>query len=395
MTEYSLPEPRGARRVYLDQAATSWPKCEAATKAAFDFIRDCGATAGRGAYTSSQVAERWLEDARVRLAQLIGASSAQSIAICTSGTHALNTGLQGIVKAGEHVLTTGIEHNSVLRPLQALTRLRKIEVSHASSNAAGVVDVQAARELLQPNTRLICVGHASNVTGAVQDLSAWRQLANECGARLLVDASQTLGYLPIHVSQLGIDILAAAGHKGLRGLPGTGLLFVTPQLTAELEGMMFGGTGRASESIDERQAWPANIEVGNLNMLGVISMAAAAQELLSDSSCYTRWQRPFERLRVGLGKIPSVKIIADFPLAEFTRVPLLSMIVDGWEIHDLAAILDTSFGIETRAGWHCAALVHADVGSAETNGTLRLSTGHSTTLDEVDYTISAFKEILG
>jgi cysteine desulfurase / selenocysteine lyase len=395
VTEDSRPHGSMTRRIYLDHAATAWPKCEAASMAAFEFLRDCGATAGRGAYTSSQVAERWLEDARVRLAQLIGTTSSTSIAICNSGTHALNLGLQGILRTGEHVLTTGIEHNSVLRPLQALIRSRQIEVSHSPSDSAGVVDVRAARELVRPNTRLICVGHASNVTGAVQDLGAWRALASACNARLLVDASQTLGYIPIDVDNQGIDILAAAGHKGLRALPGTGFLYVASELSAGLQPTMFGGTGRASESIDETPTWPSSFEVGNLNMLGVVSMAVAAESLMSDSSGFSSWQSPFERLRQGLSEIPNVKVIADFPLEDFPRVPLMSLIVDGWDVHDLAAILDTSFGIETRAGWHCAALVHAPIGSKEACGTLRLSTGHTTSLDEVDFTIAAFKEILG
>lgn len=386
--------PHSERRVYLDHAATSWPKCEIAMKAAFDFQRDCGATAGRGAYTSSQVAERWLDDARMRLANLVGASSPRCIAICNSGTHALNAGLQGILRPGDHVLTTGIEHNSVLRPLHALIGTRQIEVTHAPSNAEGVVDVALARDMLQANTRLVCVGHASNVTGAVQSLASWRELASFTNARLLVDASQTLGYLPIDVAAVGVDILASAGHKGLRALPGTGFLYLASDLHDQLKAMQFGGTGRSSESLETGQSWPASVEVGNLNMLGVVSMAAAAEVLMADATCFSSWQPAFERLRLGLGRIPNVSVIANKPVSEFPRVPLLSLTVDGWDVHDLAAILDTSFGIETRAGWHCAALIHASVGSADSHGTLRLSTGHTTDFEEVDYVLAAFREIL-
>jgi selenocysteine lyase/cysteine desulfurase len=377
----------------LDHAATTWPKNPRAVQAAFDFIRDCGATAGRGTYQSSAIAERWLTAARDNLAKLIGAASGHSIAMCTSGTHALNAALMGLLRPGDHLLTTDMEHNSVLRPIAALERTLGIQVSHAPSDSSAIADVKQAAAWLRPNTKLIVVGHASNVTGAVQSLEPWSALARQSGATLVVDASQTLGYLPIDVQAMGIDVLAAAGHKGLRALPGSGLLYVKPELQSQILPLMFGGTGRASEQLDGGQGWPSAIEVGNLNLPGAISMAVAAEDLLADASQWSMWQTAFDRLIEGLSTINGLHLVGYPGLLSAARVPLVSLLAEQWDVHDLAAVLDTSFGIETRAGWHCAALVHAALGSTDTGGTLRLSTGHTTTLEEVEITISAFHTI--
>lgn len=313
--------------------------------------------------------------------------------MCTSGTHALNAALMGLLRPGDHLLTTAMEHNSVLRPIAALERTLGIQVSHAPSDSSAIADVKRAAEWLRPNTKLLVVGHASNVTGAVQSLEPWRELARQCGAALVVDASQTLGYLPLDVQAMGIDVLAAAGHKGLRALPGSGLLYVKPELQSHVQPLMFGGTGRASEQLDGGQGWPSAIEVGNLNLPGAISMAVAAEDLLADASQWSIWQTAFDRLIEGLSSINGLHLVGYPGLLSAARVPLVSLLAEQWDVHDLAAVLDTSFGIETRAGWHCAALVHAALGSIDTGGTLRLSTGHTTTLAEVEITISALNTI--
>jgi cysteine desulfurase / selenocysteine lyase len=400
------------RRVYLDNAATSWPKSSAACEAAMAFVRDCGATAGRGVYTSGQVADRWLSNARRNLARLIGANNPQGLAICCSGTHALNAALHGVLHPGDRVVTTAIEHNSVLRPLNRLVEQLGIELVIAPCDAWGIVDIEQAAALVDSRTALLVVGHASNVTGAVQDLKRWSQLASQASARLLVDASQTLGYLPISVERDGIDMLAAAGHKGLRAMPGTGFLYASPDLHVAFQPLMSGGTGLQSETLDAGVTWPACVEVGNLNMAGVVSMAVAAEEAqnqLSRSPEPTSqpWLPPFQRLLEGLRGQVGLSI-AGHPTGAGApvHVPLVSVLVDDWDVHDFAAVLDTHFGIEARAGWHCAALVHQSLspgvgdrsgGTSQLgySGTLRLSTGHSTSIEEIEYTLDAFRQILG
>ena len=404
------------QRIYLDNAATSWPKPPAVLDAAEKFMRQCGATAGRGAYRSALVAERWLTDARFQLAQLLGAPDGHSIALCSSGTHALNSALWGLLRPGDHVITSATEHNSLLRPLKQLETHHGIRLSVVPCDAAGTLDLNAAREMVCDTTRWIAVGQASNVTGRILPLQPWRDLAQRCGAHLLVDASQTLGYVPIDVQASGIDVLAAAGHKGLRGLPGTGLLMVTSSLQQQLRPMMFGGTGSASEQLQAGQAWPQSIEVGNLNLPAIVSLAVAAAELnrASDVSAdrtgpaqRDAWRGPFEQLVAGLIALPGVRLIGwpeqdaradrEDASADLSagRIPVISMQVAGWDVHDLANILDSSFGIEVRAGWHCAALVHQALETEDSGGTLRLSPGVSTTSQEIELTLAALREILG
>ncbi len=383
------------RRVYLDNAATSWPKSTAAVDAAEQFIRNCGATSGRGAYRSALQADRWLSIARTNVARLVKAEGAEAVAICTSGTHALNAALWGLVRPGDHVISTAIDHNSLLRPLKNLELNWGIELSLVASDADGFVDPRQAESLICDTTRWFAIGHASNVTGRVQDIQHWSELAQRCGAKLLVDASQTLGYIPIDMQNSRIDVLAAAGHKGLRALAGTGLLVVRRELQSQLRPLMFGGTGLASEQLADGQAWPQAIEVGNLNMPGVVSMAVAAAEAEQQYAVGCNvWHSRLQQLVNGLRGIAGVQLIGwtgDQDL--LNRIPVVSLQVVGWDVHDLAVVLD-SFGIEVRAGWHCAALVHQALGTARNGGTLRLSPGNSTTEEEIEYVLSAFRQIL-
>lgn len=403
------------RRIYLDNAATTWPKSTAALQAAEEFTRDCGATAGRGAYRSGMTADRWLSTARTNLARLVKAHAAASVAICNSGTHALNAALWGLVRTGDHVITTGIDHNSLLRPLKNMETHGGIRLSVVPSDETGYVDPASAESMVCESTTWFAVGHASNVTGRVQDIDRWSDLAHRSGAKLLVDASQTLGYLAIDMQTSRIDALAAAGHKGLRALAGTGILVLQPELHSQLRPLMYGGTGVASEQLAGGVQWPQSVEVGNLNMPGVVSMAVAAAEVEQQLDEHRRrWQSRLQQLTSGLACLPGVELFgwnAELDsneldsnelqsneltaAADYTagRIPVVSLRVAGWDVHDLASVLD-SFGIEVRAGWHCAALVHESLGSAEGGGTLRLSPGVSTTAEDIDYVLSIFRRLV-
>lgn len=384
-------------RVYLDNAATSWPKPESVLAEVERYIRDCGATAGRGAYASGLEADRWLQHARRSVAELIG-GSASEVAFCSSGTHALNAVMWGLLRPGSHIITTAMEHNSVLRPLAHLKNVLGVEFDVVECDGDGRAVMDQAADLVRPATCLLAVGHASNVTGAMNYLEPWRALAAQCGAILMVDASQTLGYASIDVQAMGIDVLAAAGHKGLRGLAGTGLVYVHQNLHAGFRPLLVGGTGRESESMDATADWPYCIEAGNLNLPGVVSMAVAADELLAlePAALHSGWFDSYAVLVRGLSQIAGVELVgcggAELQTDD-PRVPVVSVRVGGWDVHDLASVLDANFGIEARAGWHCAALVHTRIGSDVTAGTLRLSTGRATTTDDVQRTLDAFRAL--
>ena len=386
------------KRIYLDHAATSWPKCPKALQAAQEFIADCGATAGRGSYTSAQLADSWLLRARNEVGQLLGCSATHQIAFCHSGTHALNALLLGLIRPGDRVLTSESEHNSVLRPLHWMREEAGVELHLVPSNGAAIASLADADAILSKSpdgqTSWIALTHASNVTGAVQDLAEWSNLARRHNTRLIVDASQTLGYLPIDLDSLQIAGLASAGHKGLRALAGTGLVAVCNELIDSLRPIMRGGTGVSSEQIAAPPEWPHTIEVGNLNLPGIVSMAAAAKSL-NESPAYDVWKPQFKKLIQGLRNQSSIHIFGDRTMTndQTERMPLASLRVEGWDNHDLANVLDTSFGIECRSGFHCAGAIHPRLNGAET-GTLRLSVGHSTTLEEIETTLQAFECIL-
>lgn len=391
-----------ARRVYLDNAATSWPKCSAAVDAAQRFVLDCGATTGRGAYSSALEAERQVESARRSLSRLIGASRPSQVAFCTSGTHALNVLLGGLLRSGDHLITTAMEHNSVLRPLHELSVNSNVHYSVLPVNERGLADPRGVAAVRTEQSKYLLVGHASNVTGHMHDLAAWSRTAQELGLELIVDTSQTLGYQQIAFDAWNLAALASAGHKGLGALPGTGFVAVRESLIDEVQPIVSGGTGVASERVDDRPEWPLSVEVGNLNTMGVVSMGAAAGQLLSSEFPGT-WRSSFERLYRGLLTIPGLSVVGGMDaMGEVgllaaeglgQRVPVVSISVAGWAPYDLATVLDGEFGIEVRAGYHCAALVHEKLGT-QNEGTLRLSTGHHTTHDEVDYVLSAFQSIL-
>lgn len=407
------------RRLYFDQAATTWPKLPEAIAAAENFVHECGATSGRGAYSSARAADRWLTQARHNLSRLLGARDASDVALCTSGTHALNAILLGLFEPGDHVITTAIEHNSVLRPLEHLRRTRDVNVSIAPCDVSGLVDMDAAGRILRTQqTRAVVISHASNVTGRLQDVAEWSQLAHEHGALLIVDASQTVGYVPLRMEELGIDALASAGHKGLGALAGTGFVIAAPAVQATLKPLMFGGTGFASEQIDFVPKWPQTIEVGNINLPGVVSMAAAADVWLrADDAAMLGWRRPLAHFVHGIRQLPkrdNLRLLghagdsesgdehangregslAD-PLAKAIQwLPIVSLELKGWDIHEAAAVLDSNFGVETRAGFHCAALIHAAIGTHTEGGTLRFSLSHQTSLVDVDDALHALQSIL-
>ncbi|MEM7473953.1 MAG: aminotransferase class V-fold PLP-dependent enzyme [Planctomycetota bacterium] len=384
------------RRIYMDNAATTWPKCQAGVQAACDYVEHCGATAGRGAYRSALNAENLLLEARVNVADLIGAQNSKTIAFCNSGTHALNCLLHGLLDRESIVLTTEMEHNSVLRPLVQLFGGTDENLCFAPADASGRADLTATEGMVTEKTQALVLGHASNVTGAVNDLGTWSQFARRNGLTFLVDVSQTLGYVPINCDASGIGGLAAAGHKGLRGLVGTGLLMLGVDYWPNLIPLMQGGTGTASENVRANPTWPHSVEVGNLNLPGIASMSAAAGQLARLEDLAAGWRPTFEHLVRGLLEIESVNVVGDYDFSkEHNFVPVVSIKVDDWDIGDLGNILDGEYGIEARTGWHCAALVHDHLGSVESGGTLRFSTSRSTSIDEVDFVLASLREILG
>ncbi|HEY1601625.1 MAG TPA: aminotransferase class V-fold PLP-dependent enzyme [Pirellulales bacterium] len=380
-------------RIYLDNAATSWPKPEAVYQAIDRYQREVGASVGRGVYSDAVTALEMVDSTRRALAHWIGAPKSRHVAFTLNGTDALNTAIHGALCDGGHVVTTLAEHNSVLRPLAALADAGRIEVSRVPCDGAGVVDPAEIRRALRPSTRLVALVHASNVTGAIQPAEEIGRIVREHGALFLLDAAQTVGEIPIDVEQLHVDLLAAPGHKGLLGPLGTGFLYVRPGVEAFIPPFRQGGTGTQSDRSRQPDVLPEKYEAGNLNVPGIVGLGAGLAWLLAQEieslrgKAITRTRRLIE----GLTAIKGVRVYG--PRLAEARVAVVSMTLAGYDPQELAATLDATFGVQVRAGLHCAPLMHRALGTAPSGGTVRFSPGPLTTDAEIEVAIAAVAEV--
>jgi cysteine desulfurase family protein len=379
-------------RIYLDNAATSWPKPESVYRAVDEYQRRLGAPAGRGTYREAAETERIVVSCRQRIAELIGAGEARRIVFTQNGTDSLNLALHGVLRPGDHVVTSVCEHNSVLRPLRFLGEHRGVTTTYVRCDGAGIVSLDDIRRAITPKTRLIALVHASNVTGAIQPVREVGQLAASRGVLFLVDAAQTLGYIPVDVKSLHCSLLAAPGHKGLVGPLGTGILYVAPGVEAHLLPLRQGGTGTRSDEDTQPTTLPDRYESGNVNVPGIVGLEAGVRHVqaFEVGRCEAHFRALKARLLSGLGEIGGVKIYG--PPAGIHRVGVVSLNVAGYDPQELASLLDANWSIQTRAGIHCAPRMHAALGTAPA-GTLRLSVGHFTTEAEIDAAIAALGEI--
>ncbi|REK10280.1 MAG: aminotransferase class V-fold PLP-dependent enzyme [Planctomycetota bacterium] len=389
MSDVSHEQPR----IYLDNAATSWPKPEEVYVAVDHYLRVLGAPAGRSGYAEAAIVERGVEEARRRLAKLVGLTDPSHLIFTLNGTDSLNLVLHGLLGEGDHVVTTVVEHNSVLRPLAALQETVGVSVTRVGCDAAGVVDPQEVHKALRPNTRLVAISHASNVTGAMQPVAEIAYLARAAEALVLCDAAQTAGHMPIDMEQLGIDFLASSGHKALLGPLGTGMLAIRPEAAPRLKSVRQGGTGTSSDSDRQPETLPAKFESGNLNVAGILGLSAGVEFLqkrgVAAIECEGRAR--CRQLMEGLREIPGLAILG--PEDARDRVPLVSVVLSGYDPQEVALGLDAVYRIQVRPGLHCAPLMHQALGTSGTGGTVRLSMGAFTTEAEIDAAITAVAEI--
>lgn len=377
------------QRVYLDHGATSWPKSGAVLDAMDEFARNCGAAAGRGGYRSAAIADRVVATTRKSIANLIHAESSDCISLHSNGTSALNSAIHGMLRSGDHVVTNAAEHNSVLRPLHQLESAGIISLTVVPTDDQGAVDASQVLESVGPKTRLVTLTHASNVTGYVEPIGEVGSGLRESPAFFLCDAAQTFGALPIDVRGSGIDLLAAPGHKASGGPLGTGFLYVSPSTHSELLPMIQGGTGSQSESLEMPTAMPSKLEAGNLNVPALAGWNAALGQLSATElkSRIRILSSLTDHLYDGLAQIDGIRLFG-----RSKSLPIASIAISGYTVTDAAIILDSEFGIETRAGLHCAALIHQFLGS-KAEGTLRISAGHGTTESDIKTVVAAISDI--
>ncbi|MEE3372201.1 MAG: aminotransferase class V-fold PLP-dependent enzyme [Planctomycetota bacterium] len=381
------------RRIYLDNAATSWPKPESVYCAVTHAMRELGAPAGRGTYAEATEVERLLRETRRGMAQLLGTPEARSVIFTANGTDSLNLAIHGMLRPGDHVVTSMVEHNSTLRPLRQAQEHQAVTVTRVPCNGEGLVNPDDIRAAIQPHTRMIAMVHVSNVTGAIQPVSEVGKIAAEHQICYLVDAAQSLGHLPFDLEATQADLVAAPGHKGLLGPLGSGILYIHPKCEAELMPIRQGGTGTQSETDAQPETLPDRFESGNHNVPSLLGLRAGIAYLAEQgvTTICDHEQQLAERLRQGLREIKGLQIYG--PQNVLHRAGVVSLRLDGYEPQELAMLLDSHHRIQARAGFHCAPLVHKQIGTDQQGGTLRLSVGALTTIAEIDTAVEAIGEI--
>ena len=377
--------------IYLDNAATSFPKPKQVIDAVAHYLNEIGGNPGRAAHAPAREAGRVIDRTRRSLAKLLGNVEPSRILCTPSTTVALNLAFKGLLQADDHVVTTSMEHNSVMRPLRGL---QKLGISHSQipCSPRGELDPADISPLIRPQTRLIALIHGSNVTGNLMPLSEVGRIAREHGILLLVDAAQTMGRIPIDPQESNIDLLAGPGHKGLLGPMGTGFLYVRPGL--ELEPLWEGGTGTYSESMEQPETWPERFESGTLNAPGLAGLAAGITEVqkLGLEAIAAHEQSLIESLAAGLSQLPGIILYGSPDKSSCTGT--LSFNVQELDCSEVAHILDTAYAIAVRSGLHCAPAAHRTINTFP-HGTVRASVGPYNTQEDIHTLVHALSEIVG
>jgi cysteine desulfurase / selenocysteine lyase len=381
--------------IYLDNAATSFPKPEAVYQALDDFARTKLANPGRSSHRMAKDAERVIDDARLALNRFFNGEGHRQWVFTLNCTDGLNMAIKGSLRPGDHAVTTDLEHNSISRPLRALEKAGVITLTRVRSEH-GYVDPQAIREALTPKTRLVAMTHASNVLGTVQPIEAIARLAREAGALFLVDAAQSAGVVPIDLKATPIDLLAFPGHKALFGPTGTGALYVRPGLT--IRNWREGGTGGDSKSEVQPEEMPHALEGGTPNALGIAGLAAGIQWVAARGVETNRRHEVDLLQRVvdwveAKGRADGWRVAGRWdPDSHVGALSLVTPNLDELHPQNLADMLDTSFSIAVRPGLHCAPYIHRNLATFP-DGTLRLSPGPFNTPEQIDIFLDALMEI--
>ncbi|MGO9374186.1 MAG: aminotransferase class V-fold PLP-dependent enzyme [Syntrophobacteraceae bacterium] len=374
------------RLIYLDNAATTFPKPREVLDRMLQGYIEMGVSPGRGSYDLALEAEDFVQRARKQLALFFGAPDADRIIFADNATDALNIALKGLLQPGDHVISTRLEHNSVLRPLHHFRERGWISYDLVRFDGKGFVDPDEIGQNVKQNTRLVIVSHASNVLGAVQPVKEIGRVCAERGIPLIIDASQSAGRIPIDMTAWNVSAVGFTGHKALLGPTGIGGLAVCPDL--DIKPSRFGGTGVDSRSPIHTEAFPQRLEAGTLNLIGIMGLSAGIDYIMRKGmeSIHGEEMALLKRLRDGLSGLKHVEMYCAEDLS--SHVAVLTANVDDVNPEDAGAILDGDFNIAVRVGLHCAPLVHEDLGTIN-RGAVRFSPGIFNTPEDIDDDIMA------
>jgi cysteine desulfurase family protein len=375
---------------YLDNAASSWPKPPQVMEAMMTYIRDNGANPGRGSHKMAVDASRALFEGRKQLGRLFGIKNPNDISYSLNTTEALNLAIKGFLQDGDHVICTAVEHNSVRRPLEYLRKNKGIEISYVKTDVHGNISIKDLQKAILKNTRLVVCNHSSNLLGSILPIGEIGELTRSMGIRLLVDAAQSAGVIPIDVNAMGIDMLAFPGHKSLLGPQGTGGIYIHSDI--DLEPTMHGGTGSQSEAIDQPTVRPDRYEAGTQNAVGIVGLTAGVRIILNDTvqKIHTKEWNFTQHIMEGLQAIKGVQILG--PKLGEARTGIVSFTMQGLDSSEVAFQLDRNYNIAVRAGYHCTPLAHEMAGTLG-HGAVRASVGYYNTLSQVEQFVRAIQEI--
>lgn len=377
--------------IYLDNASTSYPKPACVWEAAKDYIENVGANPGRSGNYLARKAEIIVNNCRNNLAKLFNIKDPDTIAFTFNATHALNTILKGTLYQGDHVVITNFEHNSVIRPVEKLKRANIVEYDIVESDSEGIFDLSKFEAVIKENTKLIVVNHASNVLGVIAPIEEVITLAHKHGVKVLIDASQTAGFLDIDVNALNIDYMVFTGHKALLGASGTGGFYAKDPYAVKT--LMEGGSGSNSLSPVHPGSLPDKFEAGTMNYLGIAGLGASLDKLLINGIGVSR------KLELALTKklideLSAIEAITIYGTTDINRkVPVVSFNIAGQTASEVATILDQKYKIMVRPGLQCAPLIHKTLETSP-NGTVRVSLGANNTQNDIHNFITAIHEIV-
>ncbi len=380
----------------MDNAATSFPKPLAVGEAMVRYAKDLGASAGRGAYAEAIETGALISECRRRLNKLLHGQNPDHFIFTLNCSDALNLAIKGLIHPGKksHGICTHIDHNSILRPMNALMDAGLIEQTRVPvDSSTGLVDPDDIRKAIRPDTRLIAITHISNVTGTVQPIREIGKIAREHGVPFVVDAAQSAGHVPIDVQSDCIDLLAAPGHKALLGPLGTGFLYLRPGMEKIVRTLREGGTGSVSEDDRQPEFLPDKYEPGSHNAIGIIGLSEGVKFIL-DQTVEKLAAHELDLVRTFLEGVSNVEGLSYFgPQGVRSRVGVFTVKLDGYDPQELSAILESQFGVLTRSGIHCAPLAHAAIGTLKNGGATRFSFGPFLSKQDVKYATDALAEI--
>jgi len=376
--------------IYLDNAATTFPKPKEVLDQMYDAYRRFGVNPGRSGYDLCVVAGDLVFEARKALTRFFGGTDPLRLVFAQNATEALNLALLGILGPGDHAITTTVEHNSVIRPLNHLRRDHGVELDYVPVGADFRLDPGEVAKRFRKNTKLVVVNHGSNVIGTVQPVAEIGRLCRERGILFVIDAAQTAGMIPVDIEALHVDVVAFTGHKSLLGPTGTGGLYVREGV--DVRTTRFGGTGVHSANPFHLEDYPHRLEAGTGNVLGITGLYFAQAYLAKRgiANIYRHEMTLFARLQDGLAALDGVTLHGPTRLDD--RLPVLSFTVVGLDPSDVGTMLDVDYNIAARTGLHCAPLIHEQMGTGE-RGAVRLSVGPMTVENDIEKALEAVAEI--